>query len=99
MGATIILYNLLGPNLLGIFKGMFNLNYLCTSSDLVENTVESSPNVTVNSIDDGVSGSLLNIENHTNGNIIIVNMAIIIPPPTNSLNIQDTFSPRLLSTN
>jgi len=68
-------------------------------SDLVENTVESSPNVTVNSIDDGVSGSLLNIENHTNGNIIIVNMAIIIPPPTKSLNIQDTFLPRLLSTN
>jgi len=61
------------------------------SSDLVENTVESSPNVTVNSIDAGVSGSLLKIENHTNGNIIIVNMAIIIPPPINSLNIQDTF--------
>lgn len=78
---------------------MFNLKYLCMSSDLVENTVESSPNFTINSIEDGVSGSLLNIENHTNGNIIIVNMAIIIPPPISSLNIQETFSPRLLSTN
>lgn len=65
------------------------------SSDLVENIIESSPNFNVNSIDDGVSGLLLTIENHTNGNIIIVNINIIIPPPTNSLNFLDTFSPRL----
>jgi len=73
--------------------------YLCMSSDLLEKTVESSPNVTVNSIDDGVSGLLSNIENHIIGNIIIINIASIIPPPTHSLNIQDTCIPRLLSNN
>lgn len=77
---------------------MFNFVYLCMSSDLLENTVKSSPNVTVSSIDDGVSGLLSNIENHTIGNIIIINIPSIIPPPTHSLNIQDTCLPRLLST-
>lgn len=61
------------------------------------NTVESSPNVIINSIEDGVSGKLSNIENHAIGNIITVLIAIMIPPPINNLYVRDNISPRCVS--
>jgi len=55
--------------------------------------VQSSPKVIVNTIDDGVSGLLSIIKNHAIGNIIIVSIAIIIPPPKNNLNDRDKLRP------
>lgn len=63
----------------------------------MENIVKSSPNLTVNSTEDGISGVLSNIEYHATGNIITVNIITTIPPPVNNFNDRDTFSPRLES--
>lgn len=73
------------------------LPYLLISSDFVLNIVESSPNVTVNSIEDGVSGVLTNMENHAIGNIMIVDIAITIAPPINNLDGCGKGCPRLVS--
>lgn len=50
-----------------------------------------------NSIEDGVSGKLSDIENHAIGKIIIVIIVIMIPPPINNLNVLNNFSPRSVS--
>jgi hypothetical protein len=63
----------------------------------VLNTVESSPNLIINSIDDGVSGKLTDMENHAIGKIIIAIIVIMIPPPINNLNVLNIFSPRSVS--
>lgn len=57
----------------------------------------SSPNLTVNFTEDGISGVLSNIEYHAIGNIMTVNIVMTIPPPVNNLIDRGAFSPRLVS--
>lgn len=63
----------------------------------MENIVKSSPNLTVNFTEDGISGVLSNIEYHAIGNIMTVSIVMTITPPVNNFIDRGVFSPRLVS--